>query len=80
MGRPSEDNTARRIGKGVVIQTTARRSRSMSESVLTFFAIPSLLLWTLTFLFIGGDIRGAVQFACAAVSGGFLGWCLCELR
>ncbi|WP_374623041.1 hypothetical protein [Devosia sp.] len=57
-----------------------RPRRTISENLLTFAVIPALLLWSLVFLVVGGDFRGAIQFGCALVAGGFVGWNLCELR
>lgn len=70
----------RHLGDGAHVKLSLRRQRSVSENLLTFAVLPALLLWSLIFLLVGGDLRGAIQFGCALAAGGFIGWSLCELR
>jgi hypothetical protein len=54
------------------------KSRTVAENLLVFAVIPSLLIWTVLLLLLSGDYRGAVQVACTALAGGFVGWYLGE--
>lgn len=80
MLRAEGEDGVRRLGDGLQLQMPVRRQRSISENLLTFAVIPALLLWSLIFLLVGGDLKGAVQFACALLAGGFVGWSLGEIR
>jgi len=53
---------------------SAGRRRSIFTNILTFAAIPSLLFWAMVIMLIEGNLVGAAQLVCVAISAGYVGW------
>ena len=46
------------------------------SNILIFAAIPSLLFWAMVIMLFAGNLVGAAQLVCVAISAGFVGWSL----
>jgi len=75
-----EHEPLRHVGAGLQVRMPPRKQRSMPETLAVFAVIPSLLLWTMILLALGGDFKAALQIACTTIAAGFVGFYLGEVR
>lgn len=50
------------------------RQKRVVTDLITFAAIPSLLFWAMVIMVFQGNLAGAAQLICVALSAGYVGW------
>jgi len=55
-------------------QSGGDRQKRLVTDLAIFAAIPSLLFWSMVIMMFQGNLAGAVQLICVALSAGYVGW------